>query len=243
MPTKRLIGTIVGLAIVAGALLTPALTIAQDGGVRNQNIPVLELDQADVRDALKIIFKTVNANYTVSQEVQGTVTVHLRDVPFETALRNVLNQVTATYRVEGGVYVIIPKPNDTITPNTNTNPDTPATQSTPIVKIKIKAIDPELVAMILAGTADIGQQPETSTGVGIRSGTGGGGGFSGGMSGGGFSGGGFSGGMSGGGFGGGGFSGGGFGGGGFGGGGFSGGGGFGGGGFSGGGGGGFGGGR
>lgn len=241
MPTKRLIGTIVGLAIVAGALLTPALTVAQDGGVRNQNIPVLELDQADVRDALKIIFKTVNANYTVSQEVQGTVTVHLRDVPFETALRNVLNQVTATYRVEGGVYVIIPKPNDTITPTTSGDTGTPATQSTPIVKIKIKAIDPQLVAMILAGTADIGQQPETSTGVGIQSGTGGGmsgGGMSGGMSGGGFSGG-----MSGGGFSGGGMSGGGFGGGGFGGGGFSGGGGFGGGGFSGGGGGGFGGGR
>ena len=77
---------------------------------RSQAIPVIELDQADIRDALKIIFKAVNASYTASNDVQGTVTVHLRDVPFETALRNVLNQVNATYRVEGNVYVIIPKP-------------------------------------------------------------------------------------------------------------------------------------
>ena len=190
MVTKRLIGTFVGLAIVAGALLTPALTIAQDGSVRNQNIPVLELDQADVRDALKIIFKTVNANYTVAQDVQGTVTAHLRDVPFETALRNVLNQVSATYRVEGGVYVIIPKPSEVIPGNTTGGTEAPANQSTPIVTIRIKRADPTLIAMILAGTADIGQQPETSTGVGLQGGSGGGGGFSGGGSGGGFSGGG-----------------------------------------------------
>jgi hypothetical protein len=202
------------------------------GIAQNQDdkiIESLDLDQADIRDALKIIFKHVGYSYSVDPAVQGTIVIHIEKKPFETVLRNVLNQVEATYRIEGGIYNIVPRPTPVIDPP-STDPGT-TTQAQTIRRIRIQHADPSLIVRILAGQADIGDQPETST---LQFGGGGG------LSGGGFSGGGFSGGgFSGGGFGGGGFGGGGLSGG-FGGGGF--GGGFGGGGF-GGGGGGFGGGR
>ena len=231
MKSRTLFGTLLGFAVLATALTAPVSSTAQNQDINNQNIAELNLDQADVRDALKALFKIVNANYTVSQEVQGTVTVHLKDVPFQTALRNILNQVNATYRVEGTTYTIIPKPEVNLNPgNTDTGNLPNTSTSKPTVRIKVRHADPQLISQILAGTIDIGTQPETSTMTGLGGGQSGGGFGGGGFSGGGFSGGGFSGG----GFGGGGFSGGGFGGGGFGGGGFS-GGGFGGGGFGGGG--------
>lgn len=79
-------------------------------------------------------------------------------------------------------------------------------------RIKIRNADPQLIAMILAGTADVNTPPEMSTGLPMSGGFGGGfgqGGFGGGSGSSGFGGGGFGGGN----FGGGGRSGGGFGGG------------------------------
>lgn len=235
---KKLLGPILGVVLVATLMLAPTLARAQDDP-RDKRIPSLELDQADVRDALKIIFRVAQADYVVAPDVGGTITVSLKDLPFETVLRNVLNQVNATYRVEDGVYNIITKP--VITPTVPTLPEdlTANTPAKPIVRIRINSADPALIADILRGSADIFSSPERSA-ISSLGGGGGGGGF-----GGGFGGGGNSGGFGGGGFGGGnsgGFGGGGFGGGsgGFGGGGFGGGsGGFGGGGFGGGGRGGF----
>ena len=89
--------TVLSLAIAGALVMAPATTLAQDDKI----IPSLDLDQADIRDALKIIFKNAGYSYSVNQSVQGTVTVHLQNIPFQTALRNVLNQVGATYmRVE-----------------------------------------------------------------------------------------------------------------------------------------------
>ena len=226
---NKLTVSIAGIALAAVLTVIPNSLVAQDqGDVRNQTIPSVQFEQADIRDALKVLFRHVGASYSVDPEVQGTVTASLENVPFETALRNLLNQVRATYRLEGGIFVIIPRPETgTVTPPVT--PTAPTTQTNPIRKIYLRSADPALIARILAGDSDVGDAPEsTSLPIG-----GGGGGFSGGgFSGGGFSGGGFSGG--GGSGGGGGFSGG-FSGGGFSGGGFSGGGGFGGGGFGGGG--------
>ncbi|MFQ3586145.1 MAG: secretin and TonB N-terminal domain-containing protein [Fimbriimonadaceae bacterium] len=199
-------------------------------------IPSLELEQADVREALRQLFRSVNVSYSISPDVQGTVTLSLRNVTFETALRNILNQVDATYRVEGGVFQIIRR--EALTPDITQGQDLTAPAATkPVRRLKIQRADPAYIIMMLNGGSTPGNaRPEMSTLMG--------GGFGGGFGGGGFGGGGFGGGLGGfgGGFGGGGLGGfGGFGGGGlggFGGGGF---GGFGGGGFGGMGGGGFGG--
>jgi hypothetical protein len=156
------------------------------------------------------------------------VTIKVSNLPFETVLRNILNQVNATWRVEAGVYQIVKRePPPTDIPSGNQGGA--VTTSTVTRKIQITHADPLLIAILLSGEQlQFGLPPELSTSSGAQFG-----GFGGGFGGGGFGGGGFGGR---GGFGGGGFGGGGFGGGGFGGRGGFGGGGFGGGGFGGGGG-------
>lgn len=99
---------VLGLALVGSVTAVPVRAYAQDQG--EKIIPSLDLDQADVRDALKIIFKVTGYSYSVDPAVQGTITVHLENKTFETVLRNVLNQVGATYRLEAGVYNIVPRP-------------------------------------------------------------------------------------------------------------------------------------
>lgn len=190
-------------------LAAPTVALAQNDP-RDKIIDSLELDQADVREALKLLFKEVNVNFTVDSNVTGTVTVSLKKVPFETALRNILNQVSATYKVEAGIYVIRLRENQVDNASTGGSETlTNVRRDKPPVRIPIRYADPALIAMLVtADQPNFQLQPEFSTLVGGVGGGGMGGGF-GGMGGGGFGGGGFGGG----GFGGGGFGGGGMGGG------------------------------
>jgi hypothetical protein len=217
----------VALAIVLASVCLSGVPVrAQDAPDINQKKVTLNLENADIRFALKLLFQSVGANYQLDQAVQGTVTASLTDVPFRVALESVLRstsfQYPLTYRVEDNVYYIAPR-QETVT-DPGTTPEEPGTETQPrsrIVKIQINYADAIDIALALGGSYI---ESRFSTG-----GSQGGGGFGGGFGGGGFGGGGFGGG----GFGGGGFGGGGFGGGGFGGGGFG-GGGLGGGGFGGG---------
>ncbi len=77
---------------------------AQQAGPNN-----FDFDKVEVREALRQIFKSVNVSYSISPQVQGTITVSLHNVTFETALQNILRQIDATYRIEAGVYEILPK--------------------------------------------------------------------------------------------------------------------------------------
>ncbi|MCH8977928.1 MAG: hypothetical protein IH945_01635 [Armatimonadetes bacterium] len=199
--------TVLGLAIAGALAMAPAAVLAQTQD--DKIIPSLDLDQADIRDALKIIFKNAGYSYSVDQNVQGTVTVHLTNIPFETALRNVLNQVVATYRIVAGIYNIVLRPTQGPGDGGVVPPVPEANEI--IRKIYIRSADPALIFAILSGTADIGTMPESST-LSFGGGFGGQGGFGGGGRGG-FGGGG-QGGFGGGGFGGSGFGGSGFGGGG-----------------------------
>lgn len=63
--------------------------------------------QTDVREAIRQVFKTVNRSYSISPNVRGTVTMDMTGT-FESMLNALLRQVDATYRIEGGVYEIIP---------------------------------------------------------------------------------------------------------------------------------------
>ena len=210
------LGAILAVGMLAGA---PVRAYSQDIG--GTIIPSLELDSADVREALRALFKNVGVSYSIAPEVQGPVTVSLRNVTFEAALQNILKQVNATYRVEGGIYQIVIKEDTQI--GTGGDQGTVAPPRTTVVRrLKIRSADPQMIITLLSGSQSTGVAPEESTIFNTQGGgQGGGGGFGGGL--GGLGGGGC---VGGGGFGGGG---GGFGGGGFGGGGFGGSGGFGGG--------------
>ena len=69
-------------------------------------VPSSDLNEVDARDAIRLLMKWANYSYSIAPEVQGTVTVNLKNVRFKTALENVLKQVDATYRIRNGVYEI-----------------------------------------------------------------------------------------------------------------------------------------
>lgn len=73
----------------------------------NSGLMDLEMSQADVREALRAVFKRADVSYTISPDVQGVVTVSLRNVTLDVALLNVTRQVDATFRIEGGVYQVV----------------------------------------------------------------------------------------------------------------------------------------
>ncbi|MBX3117807.1 MAG: hypothetical protein KF784_01995 [Fimbriimonadaceae bacterium] len=183
---KTIIAAILAIGIWAGGIANahaqsdPSQTI----------IPSLELQEADVREALKALFKNVGVSYSIAPDVQGTITLSVRNVTFETALQAILKQVDATYRVEGGIYQIIKRPPDNITPGGGTDPGPVASAKLPIRRLKIRSADPLFIMRMLSGSQSTSTWPEMSTIFNTQNigGGGGGGGFGGG--GGGFGGGG-----------------------------------------------------
>lgn len=103
---------VVGCLVVAGPLLISPAS-AQGAGAAQEDParrPVtIEASDADIRAILQQIFLDSKLSYTISPRVQGSLSLNLRDVPMEEALRQVLRAADATYRVEGGVYQIVPR--------------------------------------------------------------------------------------------------------------------------------------
>lgn len=86
-----------------------------EAGAREEQRVSIDLTRADVREALRILFKTGGKSYAIAPEVQGLVTAKLDNIGFETALQTVVSQVGARYRVESGVYQVALSP---VAPNT-----------------------------------------------------------------------------------------------------------------------------
>lgn len=157
---STLLVLIAGMLIVGG---TPVFAARQED-ISQKTIPSLELNQADVREAVRALFKNVSISYLVAPEVQGTVTVSLKNVSFETALQNLLRQVDATYRVEGGVYEIVRRV-ETVAPTSGPE-STPTVRTTIIRRIRIRSADPAFIAAMLgakAGSQNYSISPEIST--------------------------------------------------------------------------------
>ena len=100
------------LAAVLGGVVVSALPVrAQDAGdVRSKKV-TLNLENADLVFALKLLFNSVSVNFKIDPAVQGTVTANLTDVPFEVALKAVLTSSGSplTYRTEDGIYYVSPR--------------------------------------------------------------------------------------------------------------------------------------
>ena len=187
------------IAVMTGILLLgiPAMGLAQQtpggaGGAAQsdpsqQLIPSYEMEQADIRDALRALFKVVGLQFTVSNDVTGTVTLSLKNVPFETVLSNVLKQVDATWKLDGGIYNIVRKvdtrPTTIDTGDNDRGPITAARRDP--VRIQIKHADPVLImSLILSSVSNLTMWPSEISGA-RAGGNVGGGGF-GGSGGGGF---------------------------------------------------------
>lgn len=147
----RMRNVLLGAALAVMVALS-GLAFAQAGDVAEKRV-TFEARSTDIRDALKMLFKPMEASYTVSPEVQGTVTASFKNIPFETALQAMLLQVDASFSLEAGVYVIEPK--------AATPPIFPGKPNTPIVepkvtrKIYIRNADPALILRMLAGSQEM----------------------------------------------------------------------------------------
>lgn len=183
---KLAMAAVLGLTMLTAL---PAISAAQtDPG--DQMISSLDLDSVDVREALRALFKNVGVSYSIAPEVQGTVTVNLKNVRFDTALQNILKQVDATYRVEGGVYQIIKREEPAPNPGTTQEPTNTANNKVRR-KVYVRKADPMFIAQLIGqdkGNTQFTLSPEMSTVIKTPSG-GGQGGFGGGGQNGGFGGG------------------------------------------------------
>ena len=93
---------------MAGILSAPMTARAQDAPP-----PVtIDLKDAPIRSALEQIFNAANVQYFMDNQVQGFVTLKIRDQPFENALKLIMrsSSVPLTYTKEGGVYLVKPRP-------------------------------------------------------------------------------------------------------------------------------------
>jgi hypothetical protein len=142
--TKLTVTATLGLALLASA---PVRAYAQDDDIRNKNVPSLEYQQADVREALQALFKNVGASYSIAPEVQGQVTLSLHNVSFSTALQNILRQVDATYRIETGVWQIVKREESLQDPIKD--PNIVVTPHEVLRRIPVGSADPELIALLL----------------------------------------------------------------------------------------------
>ena len=180
--TKLIAISALGLVLVGA----PALSLAQSEHL-HQTVTKIDLNQSDIRDALRMLFKDTRVSYAISPDVQGIVTARFDEVTLEVALEALLRQVDATYRLESGVVQIIRKELP--------QPAGPPITSLPVergpdkivVRIPIQHIDPELLFRLLAGNRNVNLPSEISKGRpgGFGGGNGGFGGGGGGFGGGG----------------------------------------------------------
>ncbi|MGC8784035.1 MAG: STN domain-containing protein [Armatimonadota bacterium] len=149
----------------------------------------LTLESASIADALKLLFRSTGYNYTLDESVvQGYVTVSLKDVTFETALRTILRAANPplTYRVDGGVYIISPKVETYETGSQDLQqPEEPPQPQVRTEKITLQHLDSLAIAQVLGGGAVSLNQSGWTYSSGGYGGFGGGyGGFGGGYGGG-----------------------------------------------------------
>jgi len=162
----RIAGRIVAAAIAATVvgtlgMVSPALAQDTDKAAEARDFSnkrvTLNLENADIRYGLKLLFQSVEANYTIEPGVQGAVTVSLSDVSFRTALESMIRTVQAqapiTYRVENGVYNVGLKRAD---PAPEPDPEIevlpPARRETKIAKINLNYADVVDITTALGGT-------------------------------------------------------------------------------------------
>jgi hypothetical protein len=190
------------MMFLATVLLMPNIARAQDTGsggsqdISNKKV-TLNLQNADIRSALTLLFNTVGANFSIASDVRGFVTVSLNDVPFQAALESILRASTMmplTYRIENGVYTISPKQEDntnTYAPTQQENTSTSSSTTTPslpkrFTKIPVNFADAGEIALLLGGTPIISYYYNTAGMLGMNNMGGGYGGYGNGFGGGGF---------------------------------------------------------
>jgi len=140
-----------GLAVSAG--IRPAM--AQDAPTPDKKIS-LTVTQAPIQSVLKTLFGSEGVNYTIDQDVQGSVTVDINEVTFDTALHALLKSTNPplTYSIESGIYHVKVKPQDvgpgTTGTTTTATTDTGDSADYNLYKIPIDRYDAVVIAKLLS---------------------------------------------------------------------------------------------
>lgn len=194
------------------ALVVCGLLVVSAGFVRAQDTPAtpnktisVNFKDANIREALETLFKGTGLNMAISQDAAQAppVTVSLQDVPFDTALRVVLDSANLTYSKKDGIYQIKAKI-QVVDPGQG--PQVTPVDPTQVVEVTAEP-EVEKIPLMFMDCLDMynalrGQPSNSAANMGGSGGFGSSGGFGGGSFGGGFgSSGGFGGGSFGGGFG------------------------------------------
>src|SRR5580700_9965726 len=131
----------IGLAALAltvlGITAAPICARAQDdgGGTGGANDPAnkkidLDLESTNLYYGLKLLFSQVKANFTIDESLKSlTVTAHLTQVPFRVALETLLKSTSTplTYKVENGIYSVVPKVEEAAPAPETDNKEAPGT--------------------------------------------------------------------------------------------------------------------
>ena len=92
----------------------------------------LDLESTNLYYGLKLLFSQVKANFTIDDSLKSlTVTAHLTQVPFRVALETLLKSgnTPLTYKVENGIYSVVPKVEDAAPVEEEKSTPEPATSS------------------------------------------------------------------------------------------------------------------
>ena len=125
----------------------------------------LNIEQEDVLDALRALMKSAKADFSIDDDLkEGTVTVHLKDVPFKDALATVMKVSTLpiTYELKDGIYHFKRRPetppDEDKTPG-DPEPGKPAPHRPIVEKIPLKNISADKAVRALNGDVDPPPQP------------------------------------------------------------------------------------
>jgi hypothetical protein len=168
---KRFLVSILAMTLAAGVAIGPVLAQG-DEDPRNTKV-TLELTNTPVRAAIQALFRFVPFNYTIGTNVDGIISVSLKDVPFEVALRSItrINEPKLVFRrAEGNVYEIDVKPE--VDPTLTAQQQPTVEEETPVQarktpqKIQLNFGRVDLIGQLFPGRVTIVRDEEESGGYG-----------------------------------------------------------------------------
>jgi len=158
--------------IVISLFTFASLSCAQFNG-STKKITV-EYKDTDVREAIMAILHSANISYSIYPEVQGQITLSVKEVPLENVLENILRQVDCTYEYVAGLIVVKKRKEEIIPETTDITTSQPNKPTKVIRRLVIRSADPLLISMLLSGSQNYFGSPEPiqasylSTGFGMN---------------------------------------------------------------------------
>jgi len=104
---KSSVGIIIILLAVLGLALGSGSGLAQIASEKTPTLISLDVKQMDLQDVLRLIAEKANVNIIAGKEVDGQVTLRLKNVDLWQALEAVLDASGCAYREEDGIIIVV----------------------------------------------------------------------------------------------------------------------------------------